>query len=66
MVRIGGIIVIAAIFAMMGVAFYFYSFEVLTDVKSSWFGEPVQVGEIMFDVQYVANFEFLGKTKSLR
>ena len=39
----------------MGVAFYFYSFEVLTDVKVSSFGEPVQVGDIMFDVQYVAN-----------
>ena len=48
---------------MMSVAFYFYSFEVLTDVKVSSFGEPVQVGEIMFDVQYVANFEFLVKTK---
>ena len=66
MVRVGGIIVIAGIFAMMGVAFYFYSFEVLTDVKVSSFGEPVQVGEIMFDVQYVANFEFLGKTKEFK
>jgi hypothetical protein len=63
LVRVGGIIVIAGIFAMMSVAFYFYSFEVLTDVKVSSFGEPVQVGEIMFDVQYVANFEFLVKTK---
>ena len=66
MVRVGGIIVIAGIFAMMGVAFYFYSFEVLTDVKVSSFGEPVQVGDIMFDVQYVANFEFLGKTKEFK
>ena len=66
MVRVGGIIVIAGIFAMMSVAFYFYSFEVLTDVKVSSFGEPVQVGEIMFDVQYVANFEFLGKTKEFK
>jgi hypothetical protein len=66
LVRVGGIIVVAGVFAMMSVAFYFYSFEVLTDVKVSSFGEPVQVGEIMFDVQYVANFEFLGKTKEFK
>ena len=66
MVRVGGIIVIVAIFTIIGVSFYFYSFEVLTDVKVSSFGDPVQVGDIMFDVQYVANFEFLGKTKEFK
>ena len=66
MVRIGGIIVIAIIFTLIGVSFYFYSFEVLTDVKVSSFGEPVQVGDIMFEIQYVANFEFLGKTKEFK
>jgi hypothetical protein len=66
LVRVGGIIVIVAIFTIIGVSFYFYSFEVLTDVKVSSFGDPVQVGDIMFDVQYVANFEFLGKTKEFK
>ena len=66
MVRVGGIIVIASVFAIIGVSFYFYSFEVLTDVKVSSFGEPVQVGDIMFEIQYVANFEFLGKTKEFK
>ena len=66
MVRVGGIIVIGAIFAVLSVSFYFYSDEVLTDVKVSSFGEPVQVGDIMFDVQYVANFDFLGKTKEFK
>ena len=66
MVRVGGIIVIAGIFAVLGVSFYFYSGEVLTDVKVSSFGEPVQVGDVMFDVQYVANFDFLGKTKEFK
>ena len=66
MVRVGGIIVIVAIFIIIGISFYFYSFEVLTDVKISSFGEPIQVGDIMFDVQYVANFEFLEKTKEFK
>ena len=66
MVRVGGIIVIAGIIAVLSVSFYFYSFEVLTDVKVSSFGEPVQVGDVMFDVQYVANFDFLGKTKEFK
>tara|TARA_Y100000588_G_scaffold285409_1_gene303141 strand:- start:572 stop:1132 length:561 start_codon:yes stop_codon:yes gene_type:complete len=64
--RVGGIIVIAAIFATLGVSFYFYSFEVLTDVKVSTFGEPVKVGDIMFDIQYVANFDYLEKTKEFK
>ena len=66
MVRIGGIIVVVGIFAVFAVSFHFYSFEVLTDVKVSSFGEPVQVGDILFDVQYVANFEFLEKTKEFK
>ena len=66
MVRIGGIIVVVGIIAVFAVSFHFYSFEVLTDVKVSSFGEPVQVGDILFDVQYVANFEFLEKTKEFK
>ena len=66
MVRIGGIIVVVGIIAVLAVSFHFYSFEVLTDVKVSSFGEPVQVGDILFDVQYVANFEFLEKTKEFK
>ena len=52
MVRVGGIIVIVAIFTLIGISFYFYSGEVLTDVKVSSFGEPVQVGDVMFDVHF--------------
>ena len=66
MVRIGGIIVVVGIIAVLAVSFHFYSFEVLTEVKVSSFGEPVQVGDILFDVQYVANFEFLEKTKEFK
>ena len=66
MVRIGGIIVVVGIVAVLAVSFHFYSFEVLTDVKVSSFGEPIQVGDIMFDIQYVANFDFLAKTKEFK
>ena len=66
MVRVGGIIILGSIFAVLAVSFYFYSGEVLTDVKISSFGEPVQVGDIMFDIQYVANFEYLEKTKDFK
>ena len=66
MVRVGGIIVIGAIFAVLAVSFYFYSGEVLTDVKVSSFGEPVQVGDILFDIQYVTNFDYLEKTKEFK
>ena len=63
MVRFGAIIVFVGIFSVLSVSYYFYSNEVLTEVKVSSFGEPVQVGDIMFDIQYVANFEQLQKTK---
>ena len=66
MVRVGGIIVIGAIFTLIAISFYFYSGEVLTDVKVSSFGEPVQVGDVMFDIQYVANFDYLEKTKEFK
>jgi hypothetical protein len=66
LVRVGGIIVIAGIIAVLSVSFYFYSGEVLTDVKVSSFGEPIQVGDILFDIQYVTNFEFLEKTKEFK
>ena len=66
MVRIGGVFVIGAILTVIGISFVFYSDEVLTDVKVSNFGEPIQVGDIMFDIQYVANFEYLEKTKEFK
>ena len=66
MVRFGQIIVFVGIFSVLGVSFYFYSGEVLTDVIVSSLGEPVQVGDIMFDIQYVANFEHLQKTKEFK
>jgi len=66
LVRIGGVIVIGAILTVIGISFLFYSDEVLTDVKVSNFGEPIQVGDIMFDIQYVANFEYLEKTKEFK
>jgi len=66
LVRTGGIIVIGGIFAVLAVSFYFYSGEVLTEVKISSLGEPVQVGDVMFDIQYVANFEQLQKTKEFK
>ena len=47
-------------------SFIFYSDEVLTDVKVSTFGEPIRVGDIMFDIQYVANFDYLEKTKEFK
>ena len=66
MVRTGGFIVVGGIFAVLAVSFYFYSFEVLTDVKVSSLGEPIQVGDVMFDIQYVANFDYLEKTKEFK
>ena len=51
---------------IVGKEYIFYSDEVLTDVKVSSFGEPVQVGDVMFDVQYVTNFDFLQKTKEFK
>ena len=66
MVRTGGFVVVGGIFAVLAVSFYFYSDEVLTEVKVSSFGEPIQVGDIMFDIQYVANFEQLQKTKEFK
>ena len=66
MVRVGGIIILGSIFAVLAVSFYFYSGEVLTDVKVSSFGEPVQVGDVMFDIQYVTNFDYLEKTKEFK
>ena len=51
MVRTGGFVVVGGIFAVLAVSFYFYSDEVLTEVKVSSFGEPIQVGDIMFDIQ---------------
>ena len=66
MVKIGAIIVIAGIFISIGVAFLFYGEESFREVKVSSWGEPIMVGPINFDVQYVANFDFLEKTKAVK
>ena len=61
--KIGGIIVIAGIIESIGIAFLFYGEESFRDVKVSSWGEPILIGTVNFDVQYVANFDFLEKTK---
>ena len=63
MVKIGAIIVIAGIFISIGVAFLFYGEESFREVKVSSWGEPIMVGAVNFDVQYVTNYDFLEKTK---
>ena len=66
MIKIGGIIVIAGIIISIGIAFLFYGEESFREVKVSSWGEPIMVGPINFDVQYVANFDFLEKTKAVK
>ena len=63
MVKIGAIIVIAGIFISIGVAFLFYGEESFREVKVSSWGEPIMVGAVNFDVQYITNYDFLEKTK---
>ena len=63
MVKIGAIIVIAGIFVSIGIAFLFYGEESFREVKVSSWGEPIMVGPVNFDVQYVTNYDFLEKTK---
>ena len=61
--RIGGVIIIAVIFVSIGIAFYFYSDTSFREVKVSSWGEPIMVGAVKFDVQYVTNYDFLEKTQ---
>jgi len=63
LMKIGGILVIAGVIISIGIAFFFYGEESFRDVKVSSWGEPIMVGTVNFDVQYVANFDFLEKTK---
>ena len=63
MMRIGGILAIIIIIASMGIAFYFYTETTFLDVVESEFGGAIMVGDVQFDVQYVTNYEFIGKTK---
>ena len=63
MVKIGAIIVVAGIFISIGVAFLFYGEESFREVKVSSWGEPIMVGGVNFDVQYVTNYDFLEKTQ---
>ena len=59
MVRIGGVIMVAAIIVSIAIAFLFYGEESFREVKVSSWGEPIMVGPVNFDVQYVTNYDFL-------
>ena len=63
MIRIGGILAVVIIITSIGIAFYFYSQETYREVVVSDLGEATMVGDVKFDVQYVANYEILEKTK---
>ena len=63
LIKIGGILVIAGVIVSISIAFFFYGEESFRDVKVSSWGEPILIGTVNFDVQYVANFDFLEKTK---
>ena len=57
LIKIGGIIVIAGIIISIGIAFLFYGEESFREVKVSSWGEPIMVGGVNFDVQYVTNYD---------
>ena len=63
MIRVGAIIVIAGVFISIGVAFLFYGEESFREVKVSSWGEPIMIGTVNFDIQYITNYDFLEKTK---
>ena len=54
---------VAAIIVSIAIAFLFYGEESFREVKVSSWGEPIMVGPVNFDVQYVTNYDFLEKTK---
>ena len=63
LIKIGGILVIAGVIVSIGIAFFFYGEESFRDVKVSSWGEPIMIGTVNFDVQYVTNYDFLEKTQ---
>ena len=63
MVRIGGIIVAGAIIATIAFSFFMYDEYAHKEIKTATIGEAIRVGNVNFDIQYVANFESLAKTK---
>jgi len=63
LIKIGGILVIAGVIVSISIAFFFYGEESFREVKVGSWGEPIMVGTVNFDVQYVANFDFLEKTQ---
>ena len=63
LIKIGGILVIAGVIVSIGIAFFFYGEESFREVKVSSWGEPIMVGTVNFDVQYVTNYDFLEKTQ---
>mgnify|MGYP006092269829 FL=1 len=63
MMRIGGILAISIIIASMCGALYVYTENSYTNVLISDLGEQVIIGNVVFDVQHVANYDILEKTK---
>ena len=63
LIKIGGILVIAGVIVSIGLAFFFYGEESFRDVKVSSWGEPIMIGTVNFDIQYVTNYDFLEKTQ---
>jgi len=63
LVRIGGIIVACGILATIGFSWYMYSEYTYKEVKTATIGEEIRIGNVNFDIQYVANFESFAKTK---
>jgi len=63
MIRIGGILAVVIIISSIGIAFYFYSQETYREVVTSDLGEATVIGDVKFDIQFVATYEFLEKTK---
>ena len=63
MVRIGGIIVAGSIITVIAISFFLYDEYAHKEIKIATTGEPISVGNVDFDVQYVGNFESLTKTQ---
>ena len=63
MVRIGGIIVAGGIIATITFSFFMYDEYAHKEVKIATTGDPISIGNVNFDIQYVANFESLAKTQ---
>ena len=63
MIRIGGILAVVIIISSIGIAFYVYSQEAYREVVTSDLGEDTIVSDVKFNVQFVATYEILEKTK---